>query len=373
MRFVMFCHSALSDWNHGNAHFLRGVATELITRGHTVMLYEPRDAWSVRHLLQERGDAAFAGFRAAYPMLAPVRYDAATLDLDAALDGADVVIVHEWNEPEMVARIGRIRDGGAPFSLFFHDTHHRTVTAPAEMARYDLTGYDGVLAFGDALRSVYLDRGWAAAAWTWHEAADVRVFRPPPGERPAPDADVVWIGNWGDDERTAELHEFIIAPVRDLGISGTAFGVRYPEAARQQFATAGIAYRGWLPNFEAPHAFALHRVTVHVPRRPYARALPGIPTIRMFEALACGVPLVSAPWDDVEGLFRAGTDHFVAADGAAMRRCLRDILHDDALARALADAGRDTILRRHTCAHRVDELLAIRAGIAPRLTTPIPT
>jgi spore maturation protein CgeB len=46
-----------------------------------------------------------------------------------------------------------------------------------------------------------------------------------------------------------------------------------------------------------------------------SRALPGIPTIRVFEALACGIPLVSAPWDDAEGLFRPGEDFLVARDG----------------------------------------------------------
>ena len=55
-----------------------------------------------------------------------------------------------------------------------------------------------------------------------------------------------------------------------------------------------------------PEVFARFRVTVHVPRRPYVEALPGIPTIRVFEALACGIPLVCAPWDDAEGLFTPG-------------------------------------------------------------------
>ena len=45
------------------------------------------------------------------------------------------------------------------------------------MAGYDLAHYDGVLAFGAAVREVYLREGWAARAWTWHEAADHRVFR----------------------------------------------------------------------------------------------------------------------------------------------------------------------------------------------------
>ena len=100
-------------------------------------------------------------------------------------------------------------------------------------------------------------------------------------------------------------------------------------------------------------------MTVHVPRRPYAAALPGIPTIRPFEALACGIPLVSAPWDDVEGLFTAGRDYLVARDGEEMKRHLRALLHDAEMAREIAAAGRRTILDRHTCAHRVDELLAI--------------
>jgi spore maturation protein CgeB len=100
-------------------------------------------------------------------------------------------------------------------------------------------------------------------------------------------------------------------------------------------------------------------VTVHVPRRPYVEALPGIPTIRPFEALACGIPLVSAPWDDAEGLFRPGRDFLVARDGGEMRRHLRDLLEDPALAAEIARSGRETVLDRHTCAHRVDELLAI--------------
>lgn len=43
MRIIMFYHSLVSDWNNGGAHFLRGVAYELMTRGHDVQVYEPRD------------------------------------------------------------------------------------------------------------------------------------------------------------------------------------------------------------------------------------------------------------------------------------------------------------------------------------------
>jgi spore maturation protein CgeB len=363
MRIVFFVHSLLSDWNHGNAHFLRGVATELLSRGHDVRVYEPRDAWSLQNLLADMGEtaeAALEGFRAAYPGLDSRRYDLRHFDLDAALDDAGLVIVHEWNDRDLVRRLGEHRRRGGRYRLLFHDTHHRSVTAPESMAAYDLSHYDGVLAFGRVIRDLYLERGWAARAWTWHEAADTRVFRPlRPLEAESPEGDLIWIGNWGDDERTAELHEFLIGPVRDLGLKARVHGVRYPESGRQALAAAGIDYAGWLPNHEVPRAFARFRVTVHVPRRPYVEALPGIPTIRPFEAMACGIPLVSAPWHDAEGLFEPGRDFLVAEDGAAMKRHLRDLLADPALAREVAECGRRAVLARHTCAHRVDELLAI--------------
>ena len=111
-----------------------------------------------------------------------------------------------------------------------------------------------------------------------------------------------------------------------------------------------------------PRVFAAYDVTIHVPRRPYARALPGIPTIRPFEALACAIPLVSAPWEDAERLFRPG-DFLVARTGDEMRRHLPCLLADRDMRRELAARGLETVRTRHTCAHRVDELLTIYAEL----------
>ena len=364
MKIVLFYHSLLSDWNHGNAHFLRGVVAELLLRGHDVRVYEPRDAWSLQNLRAEYGDGPVRAFHAAYPTLAAasVAYDLASLDLDVALDGADLVIVHEWSDHGLVHRIGRHRSAGGRYELLFHDTHHRAVTQPSAMAAYDLAHYDGVLAFGAVLQKLYLANGWTRRAWTWHEAADTRVFRPIAG-RPQ-EGDLVWVGNWGDEERTAELHEFLLGPVKALGLRARVHGVRYPDHAKASLTDAGIAYAGWLPNFAAPDAFARFGVTVHVPRRPYVQALPGIPTIRPFEALACGVPLVCSPWDDAEHLFTPGEDYLVARDGAEMRRHLRTLLNEPEFARQLAARGHRTILSRHTCAHRVDELMEVVAELS---------
>jgi len=169
----------------------------------------------------------------------------------------------------------------------------------------------------------------------------------------------VWIGNWGDDERTAELREFLIGPVKSMSLAARVHGVRYPPEGQKALAAAGIDFAGYLPNFRVPDALAAAHMTVHIPRRPYAEALPGIPTIRVFEALACGIPLVSAPWQDRDGLFAPGEDYLVARDGEAMRHYLAALRADPDLAAALGEQGRATVEARHSCAQRVDELLAI--------------
>ncbi len=360
MKFVYFTHSLRSCWNHGNAHFLRGVLRELVQRGHHAIAFEPDDAWSAENLLNDQGEAALDAFAYAFPELTTRTYGAEP-DLRRMVDGADVVIVHEWNDPALVAALGRLRRGGGRFTLLFHDTHHRAVSDPAAMARFELDGFDGVLAFGEALAETYRRRGWGRRVFVWHEAADMRLFHPPEieGDRQG----VVWIGNWGDGERTMEIEHFLLAPAKAAGLPLDIHGVRYPPEALALLQRYRARYRGWIANMRVPAVFAHHLATVHVPRRYYAATLPGIPTIRVFEALACGIPLISAPWIDSEHLFTPGEDFLVAQSGEAVRRHLETLRDDPALRAALTASGLATIAERHTCAHRVDELLDILAGL----------
>ncbi|PWG02967.1 CgeB family protein [Sphingosinicella humi] len=356
MKIVYFTHSLASCWNHGNAHFLRGVLRELIALGHEVQAYEPEGAWSLANLLEDHGPEGLDAYRDAYPELRSESYGERG-DLARMVDGADLVIVHEWSEPDLVARLGKLRAQGAPFLLLFHDTHHRAVSEPEAMRAYDLSAYDGVLAFGEALAEVYRGWGWGDRAFVWHEAADLRHFHPPAVERER--QGLVWIGNWGEGERTKELKEFLFRPARETGIGLDVYGVRYHETAKATVRRYGGRYHGWLPNAAAPDVFARHLATIHVPRRFYTRLLPGIPTIRIFEALASGIPLLCAPWDDAEGLFRAGTDYLTASDGADMTRQLERLQADPDLRVSLVRHGLETIRARHSCAHRAEELLAI--------------
>jgi spore maturation protein CgeB len=355
MKFVFFCHALTSCWNNGNAHFLRGVTRELLRLGHEVSVYEPEDGWSRLNALHDGGAESLRESRRLLSGI-DVRLYQDSPDLDVALHGAEVVIVHEWNSPDLTADIGRRRIRGAPFTLLFHDTHHRAVTAPEDLQRFALDGFDGVLAFGEVLRQIYLRLGWANRAFTWHEAADTSLYRPMPEIDPT--HDLIWVGNWGDGERNAELKEFLLDPAADLKLRTRIHGVRYPAEAIEAIQSAGLEYRGWLPAHRVPAAFADARTTVHVPRAPYAQSLPGIPTIRMFEAMACGIPVVSAPWQDIEQLFPPDC-YLRVSDGAGMKAALRSLLCDQEQSAEIAEKGLCVIAERHTCRHRALQLLEI--------------
>jgi len=369
-RVVYFAHSIRSDWNNGNAHYLRGLLRGLHSLGHTVTAFEPAGGWSYTNLLLEgeRGSRSLAQFAATYPELDVRTYEQATdPSLEQGLSDADIVIVHEWSEPALVDHVLALRKRYG-FRMLFHDTHHRASSGPGQLSRLRISEFDGVLAFGEVLRRIYRECWGVDCVWTLHEAADTSVFTPRPAKPTHdptrdPSHDLIWIGNWGDDERTAELSQFLLEPARLLPARGAlVYGVRYPQNGLDTLAGAGVEYGGYLPNLDAPAAFATARCTVHVPRCQYAAQLPGIPTIRVFEALACGIPLVSAPWQDAESLF--GPHDFAWARNtaemtAALRELLRELLRDDAARAQRAAQGLAAIRARHTTLHRAEQLSGI--------------
>jgi spore maturation protein CgeB len=367
MRFVLFYHSLVSDWNHASAHVLRGVAGELLTQGHSVQIFEPVDGWSLHNLREQGGEGVIKAFHATYPQLRSSFYDLRGIDLDAALADADVVIAHEWNDPALLRRLGEHRAQTRSYKLLFHDAPHRSLQQPLEARSRALSRYDGVLASSDGLRRMYETRGWAANVWTWRDAVDTRIFRPSRATgassqgqgHPVRSLDLIWIGTWGSAERASELDEFLIEPVRALGLRARFYGARYPQEALNTLRAAGIDYGGWIPDFSIPAALAAARFAVNVPRRMRADGLPHTPAIRVLEALACAVPVVTAPWDECEQMFTPDVDLLVAHDGSDMERRMVALHSDPEFARFIGANGYQTVVSRHTCEHRVQELLAI--------------
>ena len=362
LRIAYFSHTLRSDWNNGNAHFLRGLMRAMGRMGHDVTVLEPETEWSIENLRgEQQGEHSLRQFAETYPDLTISTYRRDCPEPERCfrdrLRGTDVVILHEWNSRELAQMLLAIRQQ-LGYKLLFHDTHHRASSSPEQMQRFGLQRFDGIITFGEALSEIYRDRFGVDRVWTLHEAADTTVFKPHP--EVGRQSEIVWVGNWGDDERTAEIREFLLRPaerLRDVART-TIYGVRYPGAALQALRDTGVEYGGYLPNLDAPLLYARAKATVHIPRQQYSEAMKGIPTIRVFEALACGIPLVSAPWEDSEELFRAG-DLRWATNEAEMTAALRTLLTDRAAAQDQALRGLETVLARHTCNHRAKELTDI--------------
>ena len=359
LRLAYLTHSIRSDWNNGNAHFLRGLMRAMVTLGHSVQIFEPAMAWSLQNLLEEvDGSHSLSLFDIEYPELKVLSYDR---DFSAeqwcqALSDIDVVILHEWTTQELAQKLLALRRT-LGFSLLFHDTHHRASSSPEQIKRFGIEAFDGVIVFGNVLREIYQSKFELNRVWTMHEAADVSIFKP--SKKKETRQDVVWVGNWGDGERSEEIANFLLEPAKERpDLRFTIYGVRYPTEGRAALDNAGVRYGGYLPNLKAPDVYAQSRLTVHLPRRQYATTIVGVPTIRVFEALACGVPLISAPWQDVESLCRPEDLAFVESCGQ-MKIEINRLLTDEAFAEDQAERGLETILARHTCDHRALELTAI--------------
>jgi spore maturation protein CgeB len=344
LRIAYLAHSLRSDWNNGNAHFLRGLMRALVQAGQSVTIIEPESEWSIKNLQSEpRGADSLRDFASMYPELNVQTYSPHETDQqwEQRLAGFHIVILHEWNPAALAERLLHLR-AHCGYKLLFHDTHHRASSSPEQIERFGLDRFNGILAFGEALRRIYVERFALHPVWTLHEAADITVFHPL--ESIKKNLDIVWIGNWGEGERAHEITKFLLRPAAALHTRTTmVYGVRYPPEGLDALRNAGVSYGGYLPNLDAPAVYAAARMTLHIPRQQYTSAMTGIPTIRVFEALACGIPLVSAPWQDTERLFRPG-DFCMVDNADEMEHAMHQLLTDSAL---------------HTCAHRAHELISI--------------
>ncbi len=346
MRIVFFYPSLLSDWNNASATGLRGVAMELLLRGHEVAIYEPRGGDSLAHVLATYGHGPVARFHAAYPGLASRRYDPATLNLDAALAEAALVIVHDETDPALMSRLAEHRARCGDYNLLLHATHGGAFGPE----------FDAMLTAGSQFSQPpnSLD---AATAIRWPAAADTRLFKPLVNQ--ALEGDVVWVGNCPDDARLDELQEYFLRPVQRLGLRARVYGAVFTPAARQAIAQAGVQFGGWIPDFELPAIFAAFRAVVQLP----PRAAPGCPDPYLLPALACGRPVLSAAWDDADQLLRPGRDYAVARDGQELTSWLARVLADRQLAATLAQHGRQAVLADHTAAHRASTLLGLAQAV----------
>ena len=181
-KLVLFCHSLRSDWNHGNAHFLRGILDRVAAAR---LLGGGLGAGGCVERAQSRGRAGRGGARCLARGLSRsaghgLRPGGARPRPGARWRGSGAWCTN--GARPIWSRASRPTAGPAGAICCCSTT--RTTgwrPIPRRSPRFDLDGFDGVLAFGEVLREAYRRRGWGRQVFTWHEAADLSVFRPHPG------------------------------------------------------------------------------------------------------------------------------------------------------------------------------------------------
>jgi spore maturation protein CgeB len=357
LKFVLFGLTVSSSWGNGHATLWRGMIRALTARGHQVAFFE-RDQpfYAVHRDLGHLGEGALLHL---YPDWAAVREEAA-----AEIATADVAMVTSYC-PDGPAAAELCFDGAPGLTVFYDMDTPVTLAALAEgrevgyLPPQGLGDFDLVLSYtgGEALDLLRTRLGARRVAPLYGHV-DPESHRPA-----APDeafrGDLSYLGTYAAD-RQAALETLFIEPAgRRPGMRFVLAGAGYP----QEFPWLdNIYFVRHLPPACHPSFFASSRLTLNVTRAPMA-AMGWCPSGRLFEAAACGVPMLSDRWPGLEEFFAPGDEILTAATADEAIAALE--LQEGDLAR-IARAARARVLDEHSSGRRAEELLALLDGADDR-------
>ena len=357
MKFVIFGLTVSSSWGNGHATLWRGLIAALTRQGHDVVFFE-RDVpyYAENRDLKRLGDGAELIL---YRDWHDVRDRART-----ELLGADVAIATSYCQDAVEASALMLNE--APGACLFYDLDTPVTLArlssgerPAYLPPEGLAGFDLVLSYtgGDALEALRTRLGAQRVAPLYGHV-DPAVHRPA-----APDAlfraDLSYLGTYADDRQPA-LRALFIEPARQRpGQRFVLGGSGYP----QDFPwTDNIYFVRHLPPPDHPRFFASSRITLNVTRADMA-AMGYCPSGRLFEAAACGCPVLSDWWEGLDSFFAPGGEVLIARSTDDAIAALD--LSDAEIAR-IATAARERVLAEHTSAHRARELVDLIESVDSR-------
>jgi len=344
LRIVILGLSITSSWGNGHATTYRGLVRELVRRGHDVLFLERDVPWYAGH--RDLPNPPF-GRTALYADLAELqrKHAAQVAEADLVIVGSfvpDGVAVGDWVQSEAPGR-SAFYDIDTPVTLAGLARGGTAYLAPRQVA-----GYDIYLSFTGGPTLGRLEREFGSpAARVLYCSVDPELYYP---EEVVQDCDLGYMGTYSDD-RQPTLEALLISPAR-----------QWP---RGRFEVAGAQYPGgiaWPPNLRytahlppAQHRafYNRQRFTLNVTRADMIRA-GWSPSVRIFEAAACGTPIISDRWDGIESLLVPGKEIFLADTAAEVLRLLRGLPDDER--RAAGERARRRILSEHTAAHRAAEL-----------------
>ncbi|HEX6911857.1 MAG TPA: glycosyltransferase, partial [Longimicrobium sp.] len=346
---VIFGLTVSSSWGNGHATLWRGLCRALAARGHDVVFFE-RDVPYYAHnrdLWQLPG-----GTLVLYP-----DWKQALPAARAHLAGADVAMVTSY-QADGVAATELVLESPAAVKVFYDLDTPVTLDAlaggrdVAYLGPRGLRGFDLVLSYtGGAALDELRSRLGARRVAPLYGHVDPDVHRPV-GVDGHDRADLSYLGTYAQD-RQAALERLFIHPARRLPERRFLIGgAQYP----QEFPWAdNIWFREHMPPQYHPAFFSSSRWTLNVTRAAMAR-MGWCPSGRLFEAAACGCPVISDDWEGLDAFFAPGEEIVVARDTDDVVRAL---WMTDGERDAVARRARARTLDEHTSARRAAELEAL--------------
>jgi spore maturation protein CgeB len=354
MRIVVLGLSITSSWGNGHATNYRGLLKALHGRGHDVLFLERDVPW---YAGQRDLPCPPYGRTELYGSLDELR-DRFT----EGVAGADVVVVGSY-VPEGV-EVGRWVTAVATGVTAFYDID--TPITLASLSRGDcgylvpelVPAYDLYLSFtgGPTLRRIETTYG-APRARAFYCMVDAGAYAP--AEVPVR-WDLGYLGTYSDD-RQPVLERLLLEPAARLGHRRFVVGgPQYPPTISWPANVERIAH---LPPSEHNRFYNAQRLTLNVTRADMVEA-GWSPSVRLFEAAACGVPVVSDWWDGLDTFFRPGTEILVAGSTEDVVRYLDEM--DPEHRAGIGSAARRRVLSAHTAEHRATELEDHVAAVRPK-------
>jgi spore maturation protein CgeB len=357
LRIVILGLSITSSWGNGHATTYRALVRELVRRGHDVLFLERDVPW---YAAQRDLPRPPYGTTRLYDSM-----DALRAQHGDAVRTADLVIVGSY-VPDGI-EVGTWVTGHAGGVVAFYDIDTPVTIAAllrgesAYLSRALLPRYDAYLSFtgGPLLERIERELG-ARCALPLYCSVDIELYAPSPV---APRWDLGYMGTYSDD-RQPPLERLMLDAARqwDSGRFIVA-GPQYPESVVWP---ANVERREHLPPAEHARFYNEQRFTLNITRRDMIEAGYS-PSVRLFEAAACGVPVISDWWDGLDTFFAPGTEILVSASAEETLAHVRGLAESER--RAIGERARARVLGAHTSAHRAAELeayaVALRAGRTP--------
>ncbi|MFL5612045.1 MAG: glycosyltransferase [Gemmatimonadaceae bacterium] len=345
MKLVVFGLTMSSSWGNGHATLWRGLCRSLVRRGHDIVFFERDVPYYAAHR-----DLAYM------PGVQLVLYRHWEDELPAIrreLSDADAAMVTSYC-PDGVSAADVI--GECPGLKVFYDLDTPVTLDSVKSGRQlnylgprALRDFDLVLSFtgGQALEELRVELGARAVAPLYGHV-DPDAHRPAP-RMPQYEADLSYLGTYAADRQQA-LEELFVGPARQAPNRRFVIGgAQYPES----FPWApNIYFVRHLPPAEHPAFFSSSTLTLNVTRRAMAD-MGFCPSGRLFEAAACGVPIITDSWQGLETFFTPDVEILIARNAEDTLRALGR--SRDELAR-IASAARERTLSEHTADRRALEL-----------------